>query len=216
MTFFLFPMVDPVHKFPAECLLGTGSRSAAGAVSGRAVFSIADAQELHGMGVPSILIVNDPTSAELEGFAYTNGVVSMHGGVTSPAADIARARTIPAVTAVHGCGMVVDEHNQCVVKNGEVCISKNDEITVDGSNGRVIKGVVSTVEAGMDLNFLTFMQWVQKYKRLGVFCNAKSLDDATKGADLGADGLGMYRTETVLTQPANKDLFLGVLMCTDK
>lgn len=202
------------------------------------MFSVADAKELRDAGISSIFIVNDPTPDELDGFEYANAVLVMHGGVTSPAADEARIRSIPAVTALQSCGMTVNAHAQCVEIDGKVVISARDEITVDGSSGRVFRGIVPTVEAGklttsycyrlksmysfylavvalcqgMDANFLTFMKWVQKFKRMGVFCNASSLDDATKGVDLGADGLGEYRTEAVLMKKANRDLFLGVLM----
>jgi pyruvate, orthophosphate dikinase len=242
MIFFLYPMLDPIHTTKFKDVIGTGSKSSAGAVSGQAVFTVADSKELHKAGISNILVINDPTPEELDGFAYANGVIAMHGGVTSPAADEARTRTIPAVTALHGCGMTLNVHDLCVERDGAVVISKLDEITVDGSSGRVFRGVVPTVEAGeiylrlwflllclfitylltcdvcsvpvpagMDSNFLTFMKWVQKFKRMGVFCNAQSLDEATKGIDLGADGLGEYRTENVLMKEGNKDLFLGVL-----
>ncbi|CAE7456161.1 ppdK, partial [Symbiodinium microadriaticum] len=216
MVYFLSPMIDPVHTYANVDVLGIGSKSSAGAVSGKAVFTTDDAKELRNMGVTNVLILDDLFPADVDDLNYADAVLVMHGGVTSPAAEMARGLIIPAVTALHGCGMAVNVRKHCVEKDGDVSINRHDDITVDGSNGRVIRGVVPTVQAGMDNNFLTIMKWAQKYKKMGVFCTAKNLDEATKALDLGADGLGMYRTETVLTKAANRDLLLGILLGATK
>ena len=213
---FLFPMVDPLHVYAPGDVLAEGCKGAAGAASGKVVFSVSDAQALHIAGEAAVLILQDPSPADLEGLVFATAVLVMHGGVTSPAAEAAREHTLPAVTGLQGCGMVLDKEGQCVLRHGAVCIRHLDEVTVDGASGRVIRGVVPTVQAGLDMNFLTFMKWVQKFKKMGVFCHARTPDEATKGMELGADGLGSYYIEHVLGKAGNRDLLLGVLMGASK
>lgn len=214
MNFFLYPRIDPVHAINADDIIGTASNSSGGVASGKAVFSVDEARDYQTAGISTILILQEATADDIEGLKHTTGVLTIFGGKTSHIAEEARSLHIPAVTNAQICKLSVSEdgNKKCVKIGNQICIHKDEVITIDGSSGRIIRGSVSTIQEGVDENYETLMKWAVNYKRMAVFSQASSPDEATKGLELGADGLGMYRLEKLLLSPENKDALLGALL----
>ena len=194
LNFFLHDMVDPDAMKPDP--LCSGLPASPGCATGKIVFDCKEAEAMKLSG-QSVILVRDQTSADDIGGMYASaGILTMHGGMTSHAAVVARGMGRVAVTGVAGEGLVrIDEKAQRLVRQDGSFLSKGDVITLDGSGGIVYPGIVPTVSAAYDKDYQTVLQWADKYKRMGVFANAETADDMQKAAELGAEGVGLCRTE---------------------
>lgn len=139
------------------------------------------------------------------------GVLTTFGGLTSHAAVVMRSMGKSAVTGARD--LVVDASCKKVkFKDGTVVLSKGDVITIDGSTGYVYKGSIPLVTSGHSPDFQTMLQWADKYKDMHVFANADTPDEAAKAIELGADGVGLCRTEHMFFQQERLILFRQLLL----
>lgn len=185
----LYRQVDPSASVD---VLAEGLPASPGAAVGKVVFS-ADEAELRGnQGEAVILVRPETTPDDIHGIVAAQGVLTSRGGMTSHAAIVARGMGKPAVT---GCEAVrINLDDQYFLAN-DVRIDVNTVITIDGASGRVMKGVVPTVEPALSEEFTELLSWADEVKQLKVLANADTPEDAQRAREFGATGIGLCRTE---------------------
>jgi pyruvate,orthophosphate dikinase len=183
-------MVDPEAP---RTVVATGLPASPGGASGIAVFSADEAVEAEAEGNKVILIRRETTPEDIHGMRVAEGILTELGGMTSHAAVVARGMGVCAIT---GCGdlRVTPQEGKAVASDGTV-ISRGDMVTLDGATGEVMLGDVPKVEASTSDDFQTLLSWADKYRRLRVRANAETPEDARKARELGAEGIGLCRTE---------------------
>ena len=186
-------LLHPVIAEAADVtVLATGLPASPGAAAGRVVFEAADAQELAGSGEPVILVRRETSPDDFAGMVAAEAVVTGRGGVTSHAAVVARGM---GKCCVVGAGAIEVNYDQQLFTVDGRQVSKGEWITVDGNTGQILLGEVPTVEPKLDEYFTTLMGWTDDFRRLGVRANADTPEDATLAKQLGAEGIGLCRTE---------------------
>jgi pyruvate,orthophosphate dikinase len=185
----LFPRLDPKHKAQP---LATGLPASPGAASGQAVFDADRAETLGRQGSKVILVREETKPEDIHGFFASQGILTSRGGKTSHAAVVARGMGKPCVAGAEGIHVDVSARLAFV---GDQVIKEGDVITIDGSNGRVFRGEVPTVEADFSPSLVKLLGWADKFSRLGVRANADTPDDAARAIRYGAKGIGLCRTE---------------------
>jgi pyruvate,orthophosphate dikinase len=185
----LFPRLDPSHKAQP---LATGLPASPGAASGQAVFDADRAETLGRQGTKVILIREETKPEDIHGFFASQGILTSRGGKTSHAAVVARGMGKPCVAGAEGIHVDVSARLAFV---GDQVIKEGDVVTIDGSNGRVFRGEVPTVEADFSPSLVKLLTWADTYSRLGVRANADTPDDAARAIRYGAKGIGLCRTE---------------------
>ncbi len=185
----LHPMIDP--RVDVE-VVATGLNASPGAACGRIVFDANRAEELGKGGQAVVLVRRETTPDDIHGLIHARGVLTAHGGMTSHAAVVARGMGKPCVA---GCeALVVDAETGKAVLAG-IELHEGDVITIDGGTGRVILGEVPLVPPQINEDFQTILQWADELRRLRVYANADTPEDAVKARELGAEGIGLCRTE---------------------
>ncbi len=186
----LHPTFDP--KAQRE-IIATGLPASPGAATGKVVFSAEDAEKWALEKKEKVILVRKETSPEdIGGMHVAKGILTTRGGMTSHAAVVARGM---GKCCVAGCGTLnVDYKHQTFTVNGKV-IKKGDYISIDGSTGEVMLGMVPTVEPGLSGDFATLMKWADEIRKLKIRTNADTPADAKKAMELGAEGIGLCRTE---------------------
>jgi len=185
----LFPRLDPKHKAQP---LATGLPASPGAASGQAVFDADRAETLGRQGAKVILVREETKPEDIHGFFASQGILTSRGGKTSHAAVVARGMGKPCVAGAEGIHVDVSARLAFV---GDQVIKEGDVITIDGSNGRVFRGEVPTVEADFSPSLVKLLGWADTFARLGVRANADTPDDAARAIRYGAKGIGLCRTE---------------------
>jgi pyruvate,orthophosphate dikinase len=185
----LHPMLDPHGNYE---LAATGLNASPGAATGEVVFDAATAERRGEAGESVILVRWETTPDDYYGMRHAAGILTAHGGLTSHAAVVARGEGIPCVT---GCeALTLDPDGQSATL-GEHTLHEGDSITIDGATGRVFLGKVALVPPRMNEDFQTILEWADGLRRLKVRANADTPDDAAKARELGAEGIGLCRTE---------------------
>jgi pyruvate,orthophosphate dikinase len=185
----LHPMIDPDA---AVEVVATGLNASPGAASGKIVFDAGRAEELGKAGEAVILVRWETTPDDIHGLIHARGVLTAHGGMTSHAAVVARGMGKPCVA---GCeALAIDVDSGVASINGRD-VAEGDLLTIDGGTGRVILGSVPLVPPQINENFKTVLEWADGLRRLGVRANADTPEDAAKARELGAEGIGLCRTE---------------------
>ncbi|MBM2834286.1 MAG: ppsA, partial [Candidatus Brocadiaceae bacterium] len=185
----LHPTFDPKAK---KEVIAIGLPASPGAATGKVVFSAEDAEKLAEKKEKVILVRKETSPEDIGGMHASKGVLTTRGGMTSHAAVVARGM---GKCCVAGCGALnVDYKSQTFTVNGKV-IKKGDYISIDGSTGEVMLGQVSTIEPGLSGDFATLMEWADEVRKLKVRTNADTPTDAKKARELGAEGIGLCRTE---------------------
>ena len=216
-------MIDPrnldtlLHpQFDAKALkaatpLGKGLGASPGAACGKVVFTAADAKA-KGEKKEKVVLVRLETSPEdIEGMKAAQGILTVRGGRTSHAAVVARGM---GKCCVSGCGEIkMDEENKKFELAGKV-FHEGDYISIDGSTGNIYEGVIPTVDATIAGEFGRIMGWADKYRRLGVRTNADTPADARKARELGAEGIGLTRTEHMFFN-ADRIAAFREMICAD-
>ena len=173
---------------PAARALGASP----GAACGRIVFSAEDAKAWNARGEKVILVRLETSPEDIEGMKSAQGILTVRGGMTSHAAVVARGM---GACCVSGCGdITMDEANKRFTLAGKE-YHEGDWISLDGSTGCIYDGVIPTVDAAIEGEFGRIMGWADKYRRLQVRTNADTPHDARKARELGAEGIGLCRTE---------------------
>jgi pyruvate,orthophosphate dikinase len=173
-------------------LLATGLGASPGAASGHIYFSTADAETAQKDGLPVILVRRETSPEDLAGMMSSEGILTARGGMTSHAAVVARGL---GKCCVAGCtAAVIDEENKTVVID-DVTLHQGDLLSLDGASGRVYAGTIAKQNPTLGGKFSTFMEWVNEMKVLQVKANADSPTDVKQALSLGAEGVGLCRTE---------------------
>ena len=197
-------MIDPrnldtlLHpQFDAAALkaatpIGKGLGASPGAACGKVVFTAEDAKEWKARKEKVVLVRLETSPEDIEGMKAAQGILTVRGGMTSHAAVVARGM---GKCCVSGCGEIkMDEANKKFELGGKV-YHEGDCISIDGSTGKIYDGIIPTVDATIAGEFGRIMGWADKYRRLQVRTNADTPADAHKARELGAQGIGLTRTE---------------------
>ncbi len=173
-------------------LLATGLGASPGAASGHIYFSTQDAEEANKQGIPVILVRRETSPEDLAGMVSSEGILTARGGMTSHAAVVARGL---GKCCVAGCTAAVIIEDTRTVIIGDIILHQGDILSIDGATGRVYAGNVPKQNPTLSGDFNTFMGWVNDIKKIGVKANADSPADLRQALALGAEGIGLCRTE---------------------
>ncbi|MBR7092665.1 MAG: pyruvate, phosphate dikinase, partial [Clostridia bacterium] len=172
--------------------VGRGIAASPGAAAGKIVFTAEEAAALGKKGEKVVLVRLETSPEDIEGMKYAQGILTVRGGQTSHAAVVARGM---GTCCVSGCGDIkMDEENKKFTLAGKT-YHEGDFISIDGSTGNIYDGLIPTVDAKIAGEFGRIMAWADKYRRLKVRTNADTPRDAAKAIELGAQGIGLTRTE---------------------
>ncbi|AQA18685.1 pyruvate, phosphate dikinase [Halioglobus japonicus] len=187
---FLHPTVDPRAK---KDIVATGLPASPGGATGEIVFSAEEAEEVAKAGRPVILVRRETTPEDIHGMKVAAGILTELGGMTSHAAVVARGMGVCAIT---GCGSLSINYADGIATTEDgVEMKRGDTITLDGTSGEVMLGDIPKAEASSSDDFQTLLSWADKHRRLKVRANAETPEDAAKAIELGAEGIGLCRTE---------------------
>ncbi len=185
----LHPTIDENQK---RTVLAQGLPASPGAASGKVVFDADEAKAQGESGEPVILVRIETSPEDFHGMLVARAVLTARGGMTSHAAVVARGMGKPAVV---GCSALnVNYARQSISVNGTT-VNKGDFITIDGSTGEVMLGEIPTIPPQVGGNVTTLLGWADDFRKLGVRANADTPQDAEKARELGAEGIGLTRTE---------------------
>ena len=193
-------------------VIGTGIAASPGAATGTVVFTAEDAV-IHGKNKERVVLVRLETSPEdIEGMKYAQGILTVRGGQTSHAAVVARGM---GTCCVSGCGDIkMDEENKCFTLAGKT-FHEGDYISLDGSTGKIYDCEIKTVPADPNSGYFgRIMKLADKFRALGVRTNADSPADARRAVELGAEGIGLCRTEHMFFEPDRIGAFREMI-CSD-
>ena len=187
----LHPQFD-TKALKAAQPIGKALPASPGAACGKIVFTADDAKEWAARGEKVVLVRLETSPEDIEGMKASQGILTVRGGMTSHAAVVARGM---GTCCVSGCSEIkMDEENKKFELSGKT-FHEGDFISIDGSTGNIYDGVIPTVDASIAGEFGRIMAWADKYKVLKVRTNADTPKDAKKAFELGADGIGLCRTE---------------------
>ncbi|NLW74317.1 MAG: pyruvate, phosphate dikinase [Clostridiales bacterium] len=216
-------MIDPrfldtlLHpQFDAKALkaatpIGRGLGASPGAASGQIVFTAEDAKNWKEAGKKVILVRLETSPEDIEGMKAAEGILTVRGGMTSHAAVVARGM---GKCCVSGCQeIIMDEENKKFKLGGKTFV-EGDIISIDGATGNVYDGAIPTVDAKIAGEFGRIMSWADKYRKLRVRTNADTPRDAKKARELGAEGIGLCRTEHMFFE-ADRIAAFREMICSD-
>ncbi|MBE6985004.1 MAG: pyruvate, phosphate dikinase [Ruminococcaceae bacterium] len=216
-------MIDPrnldtlLHpQFDAKALkaatpMGKGLGASPGAACGQIVFSAEDAEAWKNAGKKVVLVRLETSPEDITGMKAAQGILTVRGGMTSHAAVVARGM---GKCCVSGCGEInMDEENKQFTLAGKT-FHEGDCISIDGSTGNIYDGLIPTVDAEISGNFGTIMGWADKFRTLKVRTNADTPVDAAKARELGAEGIGLCRTEHMFFE-ADRIAAFREMICSD-
>ena len=187
----LHPQFDP-KAIKKAVPLAKALAASPGAASGKIVFTAEDAKRANENGGKVILVRLETSPEDIEGMKASQGILTVRGGMTSHAAVVARGM---GTCCVSGCSAIaMDEENKRFTLDGKT-FREGDEISIDGSTGCVYEGIIPTVDAVIAGEFGRIMKWADKFRKLKVRANADTERDARKAYELGAEGIGLCRTE---------------------
>ena len=216
-------MIDPrnldtlLHpQFDAAALkaatpMGKGLGASPGAACGKIVFTAEDAEEWNARGEKVVLVRLETSPEDITGMKASQGILTVRGGMTSHAAVVARGM---GTCCVSGCSEItMDEENKKFTLGGKE-FHEGDYISIDGSTGNIYDGIIPTVDATIAGELGRVMGWADKYRRLKVRTNADTPTDAKKARELGAEGIGLCRTEHMFFEGDRIDAFREMI-CAD-
>ena len=187
----LHPQFDTA-ALKAATPIGKGLGASPGAACGKIVFTAEDAEEWHARGERVVLVRLETSPEDITGMKASQGILTVRGGMTSHAAVVARGM---GTCCVSGCGdIAMDEENKQFTLAGKT-FHEGDWLSIDGTTGNIYDGEIKTVDATIAGEFGRVMAWADKYRKLKVRTNADTTADAKKARELGAEGIGLCRTE---------------------
>ena len=206
----LHPQFDPKALKAAEPVAKALAASP-GAACGKIVFTAEDAKEWNAKGEKVVLVRLETSPEDIEGMKASQGILTVRGGMTSHAAVVARGM---GTCCVSGCSEIaMDEENKKFVLAGKT-YKEGDFISIDGSTGNIYDGIIPTVDASISGTFGRIMGWADKYRKLKVRTNADTPEDAKRARELGAEGIGLCRTEHMFFGGNRIDAFREMI-CSD-
>lgn len=206
----LHPQFDAAALKAAK-LMGKALGASPGAAAGKIVFTADDAKNWAAKGEKVVLVRLETSPEDIEGMKAAQGILTVRGGMTSHAAVVARGM---GTCCVSGCGdIAMDEENKKFTLNGKE-YHEGDTISLDGSTGNIYDGIVPTVDATIAGEFERIMGWADEFRTLKVRTNADTPADAKKAKELGAEGIGLCRTEHMFFEGNRIDAFREMI-CAD-
>ena len=206
----LHPQFDP-KALKATEPVGKALPASPGAACGKIVFNAEDAKEWAARGEKVVLVRLETSPEDIEGMKAAQGILTVRGGMTSHAAVVARGM---GKCCVSGCGAIVmDEENKQFTLAGKT-YHEGDWLSLDGSTGSIYDGAMPTVDASVGGDFGRIMAWADKYRRLQVRTNADTPHDAAKARELGAQGIGLCRTEHMFFE-GDRIAAIREMICSD-
>jgi len=206
----LHPTFDP-EALKKATPIGKGLAASPGAASGQIVFTAEEAKEWADTGKKVVLVRLETSPEDIEGMKASQGILTVRGGMTSHAAVVARGMGTCCVSGVSE--IVMDEENKKFELGGKI-FHEGDVISFDGTTGNIYDGAIATREAQIAGEFGRIMSWADKYRRLKVRTNADTPHDAKKARELGAEGIGLCRTEHMFFEGDRIDAFREMI-CSD-
>ena len=206
----LHPTFDP-EALKKATPIGKGLAASPGAASGQIVFTAEEAKEWADAGKKVVLVRLETSPEDIEGMKASQGILTVRGGMTSHAAVVARGMGTCCVSGVSE--IVMDEENKKFELGGKT-FHEGDIISFDGTTGNIYDGAIATREAQIAGEFGRIMSWADKYRRLKVRTNADTPHDAKKARELGAEGIGLCRTEHMFFEGDRIDAFREMI-CSD-
>jgi pyruvate,orthophosphate dikinase len=208
---FLHPMVDPEAK---RDIVAKGLPASPGGATGQVVFSADEAVEVAQDGTKVILVRRETTPEDIHGMKVAQGILTELGGMTSHAAVVARGMGVCAIT---GCeSLTLDYAAGTVTTSDGTVFNRGDTITLDGSTGEVMLGDIPKIEASSSDDFQTLLLWADRHRRLKVRANAETPEDAAKARELGAEGIGLCRTEHMFFDSDRIDHMRGMILAENR
>ena len=206
----LHPQFDQ-KALKAATPAGKGLGASPGAACGKVVFTAEDAEEWNNRGEKVILVRLETSPEDITGMKASQGILTVRGGMTSHAAVVARGM---GTCCVSGCGEIkMDEENKKFELAGKV-YTEGDYISIDGSTGNIYDGIIPTVDAEIAGEFGRIMAWADEFRTLKVRTNADTPADAKKARELGAEGIGLCRTEHMFFE-ADRIAAFREMICAD-
>ena len=206
----LHPQFDTA-ALKAATPIGKGLGASPGAACGKIVFTAEDAEEWHARGERVVLVRLETSPEDIEGMKASQGILTVRGGMTSHAAVVARGM---GACCVSGCSAIdMDEANKKFTLAGKE-YHEGDVISFDGTTGNIYDGAIPTVDAAIAGEFGRIMAWADKYRTMKVRTNADTPADAKKARELGAEGIGLCRTEHMFFEGDRIDAFREMI-CSD-
>ena len=193
----LHPAFDP-DALKKGTVMGQALPASPGAAAGKIYFNAEEAKEAHETGERVILVRLETSPEDIEGMHAAEGILTVRGGMTSHAAVVARGM---GTACISGCGdIVIDEKKKQFTLGGKTYF-EGDYISLDGSTGKIYDGDIQTQEASISGNFGRIMSWADSFRKLRVRTNADTPADAANAVRLGAEGIGLCRTEHMFFEP---------------
>ena len=206
----LHPQFDP-KALKATTPVGKALPASPGAACGKIVYTAEDAKEWAARGEKVVLVRLETSPEDIEGMKAAQGILTVRGGMTSHAAVVARGM---GKCCVSGCGAIVmDEANKQFTLAGKT-YHEGEWLSLDGSTGNIYDGAMPTVDASVGGDFGRIMSWADKYRRLKVRTNADTPPDAAKARELGAEGIGLCRTEHMFFE-GDRIAAIREMICSD-
>ncbi len=206
----LHPQFD-AKAIKAATPMGKGLGASPGAACGKVVFTAEDADAWNARGEKVILVRLETSPEDITGMKASQGILTVRGGMTSHAAVVARGM---GTCCVSGCGEIkMDEENKKFELAGKTFV-EGDYISIDGSTGAIYDGIIPTVDAQIVGEFETIMNWADEFRTLKVRTNADTPADAAKAVELGAEGIGLCRTEHMFFE-ADRIAAFREMICSD-
>ena len=206
----LHPQFD-AKAIKAATPAGRGLGASPGAACGKVVFTAEDAESWNSRGEKVILVRLETSPEDITGMKASQGILTVRGGMTSHAAVVARGM---GTCCVSGCGdIVMDEENKKFTLAGKT-YTEGDFISIDGSTGNIYDGIIPTVDAEIAGEFGRIMEWADEFRTLKVRTNADTPADAKKAVELGAEGIGLCRTEHMFFE-ADRIAAFREMICAD-
>ena len=206
----LHPQFD-AKAIKAATPAGRGLGASPGAACGKIVFTAEDAESWNSRGEKVVLVRLETSPEDITGMKASQGILTVRGGMTSHAAVVARGM---GTCCVSGCGdIVMDEENKTFTLAGKT-YKEGDYISIDGSTGNIYDGIIPTVDAEIAGEFGRIMEWADEFRTLKVRTNADTPADAKKAVELGAEGIGLCRTEHMFFE-ADRIAAFREMICSD-
>ena len=193
----LHPTFDP-DALKKGTVIGQALPASPGAAAGKVYFTAEEAKEAHEKGERVILVRLETSPEDIEGMHAAEGILTVRGGMTSHAAVVARGM---GTACISGCGEIVIDEEAKFFKLGGNTYHEGDYISLDGSTGKIYDGDIATQEASISGNFGRIMAWADSFRKLKVRTNADTPADAANAVKLGAEGIGLCRTEHMFFEP---------------
>jgi pyruvate, orthophosphate dikinase len=206
----LHPTLDPAARYD---VLARGVAASPGAAQGRLVFLASDAVAAAAAGRHVVLVRPSTEADDVAGFHAAAGVLTSEGGKASHAALVARGMGVPAVTGA--TDLEIDVNAREVRIEGRIVLREGDVVTIDGTTGTVTTDDVPLVEPEINEHFRTVLTWADELRRLDVRANADTPGDARKARDLGAEGIGLCRTEHMFFGDERREKMVRVILASE-